>query len=65
MTGNLPIVLKLQADALDQNVSVTDLLRTAKVIANKLGATDALTWIDRELTATWILRRKSFLYTDA
>jgi len=45
----LPVVRKLQADAIDQDASVTSLLRTAKVIATKLELKDALMWIDREL----------------
>ena len=49
MNVTLPIVRKLQADCLDQNVPVVSLLRTAKTIATKLGLKDALVWIDREL----------------
>ena len=45
----MPMVLKLQADAMDEDVSVASLLRTAKVIATKLDLEDALIWIDREL----------------
>lgn len=47
--GQSSAVLKLQADALDPAVSVASLLRTAKVIATKLGQDDALVWIDAEL----------------
>ena len=45
----MPMVLKLQADAMNEDVSVANLLRTAKVIATKLDLEDALIWIDREL----------------
>ncbi len=45
----MPIVRKLQADAINQDISVSSLLRTAKVIATKLDLEDALVWIDREL----------------
>jgi hypothetical protein len=50
MTDALPLVRKLQAEAANPgNASVTNLLRTAKIAATKLNATDALVWIDREL----------------
>jgi AbiTii-like protein len=49
MNLTLPIVRKLQADALDPNVPVVNLLRTAKTVATKLDLKDALVWIDREL----------------
>ncbi|MEJ2120628.1 MAG: hypothetical protein P8Z76_07920, partial [Alphaproteobacteria bacterium] len=49
MSKNTPIVRKLQADATNQEVSVSGLLRTAKLIATKLELEDALVWIDREL----------------
>ena len=49
MTRNIPIVRKLQADAVDQDTPVSDLLRMAKIVATKLGLSDALAWIDREL----------------
>lgn len=42
-------VLRLQADAADPAISVATLLRTAKIIATKLGLEDALVWIDAEL----------------
>lgn len=45
----MPVVRKLQADAINQDASVSSLLRTAKVIATKLEVEDALVWIDREL----------------
>ena len=45
----MPIVRKLQADAINQDISVSSLLRTAKVIATKLDLENALVWIDREL----------------
>ena len=43
------MVLKLQADAIDQEVRVASLLRTAKALATKLELDDALDWINREL----------------
>src|SRR5689334_4973071 len=43
------MVLELQRDALKPDESVVSLLRTAKVIASKLGLEDALVWINREL----------------
>jgi hypothetical protein len=43
------LISKLQTDALNPNVPVSQLLRTAKVIATKLDLKDALLWIDREL----------------
>ena len=49
MSDTIPIVRKLQADALNQDVPVSALLRLAKVIATKLDLQDALVWIDREL----------------
>jgi hypothetical protein len=45
----IPIVLQLQKDAIDKNIPVANLLRTAKVIATKLDQNEALTWIDKEL----------------
>ena len=45
----MPMVLKLQADAINEDVSVASLLRTAKALATKLDLEDALIWIDREL----------------
>lgn len=43
------IVLELQRDCLDQNVSATTILRKAKVIAAKLDLGDLLSWINSEL----------------
>jgi hypothetical protein len=45
-----PVVIRLQAEAADQAVPVATLLRTAKIVATKLGLDDALVWIDAELT---------------
>lgn len=45
----MPIVLKLQTEAMDPDVPVASLLRTAKAIATKLNLDDALVWINREL----------------
>jgi hypothetical protein len=44
-----PLVLQLQQDALDRNISVTDLLRKALVVATKLQLPDFEAWIRREL----------------
>jgi hypothetical protein len=49
MNNKIPIVRKLQTDAINQDISVSTLLRTAKVVATKLDLQDALIWIDREL----------------
>ena len=49
MANTIPIVLKLQADAANRDILVSDLLRLAKIIATKLDLKDALVWIDREL----------------
>ena len=49
MSEALPLIRKLQAEAADQNASVTNMLRIAKIAATKLNLTDALIWIDREL----------------
>lgn len=49
MSETTPIVRKLQADAINQDISVSSLLRTAKVVSTKLDLQDALVWIDREL----------------
>lgn len=49
MNSTIPLVLKLQADAMDISVPVASLLRNAKAIATKLGLDDALIWIDHEL----------------
>ena len=46
MTG---LVQQLQADALDQSVSVSTLLRKVKVSAVKLGLSDTVEWADQEL----------------
>lgn len=43
------IVLELQRDCLDQQVSVSTILRKAKVIASKLDLDDLRSWIDSEL----------------
>ncbi len=49
MADGVPLVLQLQAKAVDPEISVSELLRFAKLIATKLGQSDALKWIDREL----------------
>ena len=49
MSKRTSLVHKLQADAIDQNINVSSLLRTAKVVATKLDLQDALVWINREL----------------
>jgi hypothetical protein len=43
------LVGQLQADALDQSVSVCTLLRKVKVAAVKLGLSDTVEWADNEL----------------
>ena len=49
MSDTIPIVLKLQADAMRPDIPVASLLRTAKAVATKLNLEDALVWIDLEL----------------
>ncbi len=56
----MPMVLKLQADAMNEDVSVANLLRTAKAIATKLDLEDALIWIDRELNGYEQLTTEDF-----
>ncbi|HEJ2440299.1 TPA: hypothetical protein SLZ45_001781 [Burkholderia multivorans] len=46
---SLPLVVELQRMAVSRDSSVIQLVRTAKLIAVKLGLTDAKGWIDREL----------------
>lgn len=43
------LILELQADALDRNVRVSDLLRKAFVISKKLGIDEIERWIQNEL----------------
>jgi hypothetical protein len=43
------LVDQLQADAMDENVSLTILLRKVKVAAVKLGLPDTLDWVASEL----------------
>lgn len=49
VTRETPLVLQLQAGALDRSVRVSDLLTRAKIVAHKLNTAEALTWITREL----------------
>ena len=59
MSDVKPIVIKLQADAADSNVSVSSLLRMAKMIATKLDQKEALEWIDKELEGYSDMRSSS------
>lgn len=43
------MVGRLLTDIADPNASVSVILRTAKIMATRLGQADALTWIEREL----------------
>lgn len=43
------LVLELQADAMNAAVRTSDLLRKARAVSVKLGATDIQSWIDSEL----------------
>lgn len=43
------LILELQADALDSNVRVSDLLRKALVVSKKLGINEIEQWIQNEL----------------
>lgn len=44
------LVEDLQADALDSSVPIDDLLRKAKVVAEKLGIRDLADWVEHELS---------------
>ncbi|WAC25199.1 AbiTii domain-containing protein [Blastomonas sp. SL216] len=44
------LIAEIQQSALDPSVRVTDLLRKVKLAAVKLELTDAIDWVDRELT---------------
>lgn len=44
-----PLVITLEADCLDSNVSIMEVLRKALVVARKLSLVDARTWIEKEL----------------
>lgn len=44
----MPLVLQIQADALDHSVSTADLLRRARVASSKLGIGSAASWVDHE-----------------
>lgn len=48
-SNNLPLILQIQADAINSTISTVQVVRTAKVAASKLGLTDAIEWIDNEL----------------
>jgi hypothetical protein len=43
------LVLQLQADCLDSDIPLLDVLRKALVVARKLSLADAQTWIEKEL----------------
>src|ERR1700729_3911052 len=45
-----PLVLALEADCLDPNVSILEVLRKALVVARKLSLTDAQAWMQKELS---------------
>src|SRR3954467_10007862 len=49
MASELPLILQIQQDCLDQNSSVSSILRKAKVAATKLELTDFLHWISNEI----------------
>src|SRR4051794_13319803 len=44
-----PLVLQLQADAIDKDMSASNLLRKAKITATKLSLSDLLCWVNKEL----------------
>ncbi|MCA8098649.1 AbiTii domain-containing protein [Burkholderia contaminans] len=46
----LPLVIELQSMAVNQDTSVIQLVRTAKLVAVKLALADASSWIDAELS---------------
>jgi hypothetical protein len=43
------VIVELQRDALDKNVSVSELLRKALVVARKLKLSELQKWIENEL----------------
>ena len=45
------IVIELQQDALDRNVSISDLLRKTLVVAKKLHLSELEIWVNNELNA--------------
>jgi len=49
MSNKKSIIQQLQEEALNPDISVSDLLRKAKVVAVKLGLKDFLDWIEKEL----------------
>jgi hypothetical protein len=49
MSTQPPIVVQLQALAIDESTDVSQLLRQAMVIATKLGLTDFNAWVREEL----------------
>lgn len=48
MSKPVPLVLQIQADALDRAVSTADLLRRARVASSKLGIGSAAKWVEQE-----------------
>ncbi|WP_157661066.1 hypothetical protein [Burkholderia ubonensis] len=46
---SLPLVIELQRMAVNQDTSVIQLVRTAKLVATKLALSDTVAWIDSEL----------------
>lgn len=49
MPAQQPIILQLQMDAADPEMSVASLLRKAKIIATKLDLNEFLEWVNKEL----------------
>lgn len=49
MSKPVPLVLQIQADALDRSVSTADLLRRARVASSKLGIRSAARWVEHEV----------------
>ncbi|MCG7357637.1 hypothetical protein MHL39_13430 [Roseomonas mucosa] len=48
MSTPVPLVLQIQADALDRSVSTADLLRRARMASSKLGIGSASKWVEHE-----------------
>lgn len=48
MSKPVPLVLQIQADALDRSVSTADLLRRARMASSKLGIGSAASWVEHE-----------------
>lgn len=48
-----PFLLELQSKALDPNISMTEIIRSAYVISRKLKLTEFEDWLKKELNPTF------------